>query len=298
MSFFVCFVNSFPATTIIHCTNTNTIIQYVLHQPNNSSNNSRGRFLLGRPILRRQQEKKSNKPSKVSFRRPSHRATPRLSPLKETQEATATTTGFRLRQPQQQVFYSKSPIATDVDETGFSRAELYDLEESFKLFDVYGEGSIQVGDLKGILEVLQQEQDTPSKYSNLETLLDRLSELEDEDTLDLNNYIQLMASTTIGNSILIENGGESTSQDQHFSRIFALFDSDGKGYITLRDLETIAIELGEHDMTRGELQEMIDRAIGSTNNTNNKEGGGEKRVGIDEFTKVMTMSLFPTPSSD
>ena len=143
-----------------------------------------------------------------------------------------------------------------------------------------------MGDLKGILGVLQQEEQEATKYSNLNLLLDRLSELSDEDTLDLETYIRLMASTTIGNSI----AEGDNNQDEHFARVFALFDTDGKGYITLKDMETIAIELGEHDMTRGELQEMIDRAIGDTSNDNI----AEKRVGIEDFTRMMTMSLFPS----
>ena len=55
--------------------------------------------------------------------------------------------------------------------------------------------------------------------------------------------------------------------------------------IPLKDLEQIAIELGEHDMTRGELQEMIDRAVGTS--TNN-----EKKVDTEAFCRMMTMSLF------
>lgn len=259
-------------------------------QPNNSkTSNGRGRFLLGRSANAQSKPKKSiNKNFRVSFRK-SSRAPPVLSPLKETTESTLAS--FRQRQEQQHIYYSKSPIATQetVDATGFSKAELYELEESFKLFDVYGEGSIQVGDLKGILAVLQEEDPEASKYSNLNLLLERLSELSEEDTLDLESYIQLMASTTIGNSIAIESEGDD-NQDQHFARIFALFDTDGKGYITLKDMEAIAIELGEHDMKRGELQEMIDRAIGNTNN----DAVGEKRVDIDDFTRMMTMSLFPS----
>lgn len=207
-----------------------------------------------------------------------------------------------------------SPIANNenVDSSGFSKAELHDLQESFKLFDVYGEGSVQVGDLQGILEVLQQEQQEQesagsNKYPHLETLLDRLSELSDEDILTMDDYIQLMASTTISNAIMIENGNNAddnigSSSHEHFARVFRLFDTDGKGYITQKDLEQIAVDLGEHDMTRGELQEMIDRALGGSGNINNKNnnnknnngGDGEKRVGIDEFTRMMTMSLFPS----
>jgi Ca2+-binding EF-hand superfamily protein len=246
---------------------------------------------------------------------------PQLSPLRENSvsrppPSRSTTTTHHPRQQKQVAFQiyhrSMSPIANNenVDSSGFSKAELHDLQESFKLFDVYGEGSVQVGDLQGILEVLQQEQQEhesagSNKYPHLETLLDRLSELSDEDILTMDDYIQLMASTTISNAIMIENGNNAddnigSSSHEHFARVFRLFDTDGKGYITQKDLEQIAVDLGEHDMTRGELQEMIDRALGGSGNINNKNnnnnngGDGEKRVGIDEFTRMMTMSLFPS----
>jgi Ca2+-binding EF-hand superfamily protein len=301
------------------------VVLYV--QPNNNSNNgrTRGRFLLGRAgsaFRRTTQSSKSTKPS-LNFLRSTPvlpPGNPQLSPLvnKPTpvRASGTTTTGFqhprRAKQVTfQDIVYSKSPIVDNetVDATGFSRAELHDLEESFKLFDVYGEGVIQVEDLKGILEALRQEQQEeeglqqqqqdgqPSsgkKYPHLETLLDRLSELADEDTLNLENYIQLMASTTISNAIMIENGGDNADSSEHFARVFKLFDADGKGYITRRDLERIAIELGEHEMTRGELQEMIDRALGGTHHTGISDD--TKKVYIEDFTKMMTMNLFPTPS--
>ena len=245
----------------MHCSNHNS-------QPSNS--NTCGRFLLGRSgnSLR----KKAKNPRLFRKNRP------QLSPLKESVEPAST----RLVVRSPQFSYSKSPIVTSetVHETGFSRAELFDLEESFKLFDVYGEGSVQVGDLKGILEVLQQEQST-STYPHLDTLLERLSEVDDEDTLGLEDYVRLMASTTIGNSVAMQGG----SQEEHFQRVFALFDSNNKGYIDLRDMEQIAIELGEHDMTRGELQEMMDRAVGSQK---------AEKVNVEDFTNMMTMSLFPS----
>lgn len=298
--------------------------------PNNNNSNNRGRFLLGRAAS---SSRRSQNKSNVTHPN-SGRGGPKLVILDEnivsqtksqsktkTTRTSSTAAGRhpRPQQPQTQkqekqkhVTYSSSPMANheSVDSTGFSKAELHDLEESFKLFDIYGEGAVQVGDLRGILEVLRQEQKEQeqqqqhsgngSKYPHLKTLLRRLSELSDEDTLALNDYIQLMASTTISNASLIENnngnhngpGETDNTAGDHFARVFRLFDTDEKGYITRTDLERIAVELGEHDMTRGELQEMMDRALGLDENSNN--GDREKRVGMEEFTKMMTMSLFPT----
>ncbi|VEU38654.1 unnamed protein product [Pseudo-nitzschia multistriata] len=268
-----------------------------------NSNNNRGRFLLGRAgaSLRRSQNK-SNKQGKTAAGGKLGRDRPRLSPLKENvpSRSMKTNTSLTLREREQHVTFhsnqSSVPIRSNnfFHSTGFSQAEIYDLEESFKLFDIYGEGNVQVGDLRSILAVLKQEQQQQqsstagTKYPYLDRLTYHLSELSDEDTLHMDEYIQLMASTTITNSIVLDNKGEENQSSQHFSRVFELFDTEGKGYITIDDLERIAIELGEHDMTRGELQEMIDRARGGS------DSNGNEVVGIEDFTRMMTMSLFPS----
>ena len=235
----------------------------------------------------------------------SGRGRPQLSPLKKKNSTTSHPHRLQHQQQHQHVTFkdkSAAPIANNetLHSSGFSQAEIHDMEESFKLFDIYGEGYVQVGDLRNILEVLKLEQQQPqhqrqsstiaAKYPHLDTLLYRLSELSDEDTLNMDEYTQLMTSTTITNSIALETNdnynGEEDNGIQHFARVFELFDADGKGCITVEDLERIAVELGEHDMTRGELQEMIDRACGVS------DDGGNKVVGIEEFTKMMTMSLF------
>eukprot|EP00536_Pseudo-nitzschia_multiseries_P012711 jgi/Psemu1/260863/estExt_Genewise1Plus.C_5000017 len=240
------------------------------------------------------------------------RGRPQLSPLKESVPSRSSSSSSarpqRPQRQQQQVTFRDQSIGGNeiLHFSGFSQVEIHDLEESFKLFDIYGEGYVQVGDLRNILEVLRQEQQQQqrqqeqeqkrqsstivSKFPHLNKLISRLSELSDEDTLDMDQYIQLMASTTIANSVALESNDNSNGEDDgshHFAHVFELFDSTGKGYITVQDLERIAIELGEHDMTRGELQEMIDRACGGSDRVDSKV------VGIEEFTNMMTMSLFP-----
>eukprot|EP00532_Pseudo-nitzschia_australis_P003091 CAMPEP_0168186150 /NCGR_PEP_ID=MMETSP0139_2-20121125/14262_1 /TAXON_ID=44445 /ORGANISM="Pseudo-nitzschia australis, Strain 10249 10 AB" /LENGTH=319 /DNA_ID=CAMNT_0008108105 /DNA_START=145 /DNA_END=1108 /DNA_ORIENTATION=+ len=277
-----------------------------------SNNSNRGRFLFARAgaSLRRSHNKstKTAKPAAGGGNASpfSERGRPQLSPLKENISTTSHQHRLQHQQQHQHMKFqeqSSAPISSNetLHSTGFSQAEIHDMEESFKLFDIYGEGYVQVGDLRNILEVLKLEQQQHqnqrqsltevAKYPHLDTLLYRLSELSDEDTLNMDEYIQIMASTTVTNSIALEANdnynGEEDNGNQHFARVFELFDADGiKGYITVEDLERIAIELGEHDMTRGELQEMVDRACGVS------DGGGNKVVGIEEFTKMMTMSLF------
>jgi Ca2+-binding EF-hand superfamily protein len=191
--------------------------------------------------------------------------------------------------------YDKTSVgeAYGVD-AGFSQVEIQELRESFQLFDVSNCGSIRVGDLRTVLEGLLREQrstrgvsfSSPS-YSNprLDMLLNQLMDLSDDETLTLDGYVDLMA-TTITMHQDYDNGG--TEERNHFAPVFRLFDTDGKGFLTVEDLERVAIELGEYDMTRGELEEMIARA-------RSLEDG---RVGLKEFTRMMTLPLFHRGDAD
>ena len=60
-------------------------------------------------------------------------------------------------------------------------------------------------------------------------------------------------------------------------KVFALFDVEGKGRITLRDLKRVAKELGEA-MSEAELLEMIERA----------DSNGDGEVSKEDFVAVMT----------
>jgi centrin-1 len=64
-------------------------------------------------------------------------------------------------------------------------------------------------------------------------------------------------------------------------KVFALFDAEGKGRITLRDLKRVAKELGE-TMSEAELLEMIERA----------DSNGDGEVSRDDFVEVMTKRQF------
>ena len=64
-------------------------------------------------------------------------------------------------------------------------------------------------------------------------------------------------------------------------KVFALFDAEGKGRITLRDLKRVAKELGE-TMSEAERLEMIERA----------DSNGDGEVSRDDFVEVMTKRQF------
>jgi Ca2+-binding EF-hand superfamily protein len=182
-------------------------------------------------------------------------------------------------------------------DAGFSQAEIQELRESFQLFDMSNSGSIRVGDLRTTLGGLVREQrntpgggfsSSPPTYANprLTMLLNQLMDLPDDEVLTLDAYIDLMATTLTIHQDNDNNGGAENRN--HFAPVFRLFDTEGRGYLTVEDLERVAIELGEYDMTRGELEEMIIRA-------RSQQDG---RVGLQEFTRMMTLPLFPRGEVD
>jgi Ca2+-binding EF-hand superfamily protein len=166
--------------------------------------------------------------------------------------------------------------------TGFSQSEIDELTEAFSLFDAEGTGRISIGDFRAVLESLQSSSSAARPtYPHLGKLLDQLSKHEDGELLDLDEYLRLMESTSLQHRLQANAGDQD-----NFAHVFELFDLEGKGYITLQDLERVANELGEHDMTREELEEMMERA-------NSKHNG---RVTLQEFTKLMTLNLFQKAS--
>ena len=198
---------------------------------------------------------------------------------------------------------------------GFSQIEIDELKQSFDLFDVEGTGQVQISTVLNVLQELQQQSSTSSPssiYPNLQQLIDVLSEHmnisntdgindDNNDVMEFQDYLQLMEMTTI-------HYKSTQSEDDDYTRlehVFGLFDIDKKGYITLEDLQRIAIELGEEEMTKEELSEMIDRATAIVT-VDDKDGGGitttskQKRKGshkgkvtLEDFINMMTLDLFP-----
>jgi centrin-1 len=160
---------------------------------------------------------------------------------------------------------------------GFSQQELLELKESFNLFDMEGTGSIAVGPFRAVVESLLVS--TEQSYPHLEEILRLLSGRSEEEEIDFDGYLSLMASTSLQQRLL----DNSSDDDQpNFQHVFDLFDAEGKGCITVEDLRRVALELGENDMTMDELQEMVERA-------RSKKTG---QVTLKEFSKMMTLNLF------
>ncbi|ORZ37717.1 centrin 2 [Catenaria anguillulae PL171] len=84
-------------------------------------------------------------------------------------------------------------------------------------------------------------------------------------SVDFDEFLELMASKM----------AERDSREE-ILKAFKLFDDDGTGRITFKNLKRVARELGEN-LTDEELQEMIDEA--------DRDGDGE--INEDEFMRIM-----------
>ncbi|KAG0022622.1 hypothetical protein BGZ82_010965 [Podila clonocystis] len=112
------------------------------------------------------------------------------------------------------------------------------------------------------------DEDTDGDDSDQDTYRDKGGDSEDEDDqpyrFTFNDFV-----------IIMTPGNEQYEQDE-LSRVFQLFDTQGKGYIRMEDLKRIAGELGI-PMSDQQLEEMIDEA--------DRDGNGA--VTAEEFGRVM-----------
>ena len=103
-----------------------------------------------------------------------------------------------------------------------------------------------------------------------------LSTLDGEKTgsVEWDTFLQVMALKLAHDE---ESGDQTTERRQReIRRAFELFDSEGRGVITLSDLRRVARVLGE-DCSEEDLQEMIEEAAGT------RAG----QVYLKDFEKVM-----------
>uniref|UniRef100_A0A8C4WSR7 EF-hand domain-containing protein n=1 Tax=Gopherus evgoodei TaxID=1825980 RepID=A0A8C4WSR7_9SAUR len=122
-----------------------------------------------------------------------------------------------------------------------------EIREAFDLFDTDGSGSIDVKELKVAMRALAD--------------IDK----EGSGTIDFEDFLAMMT----------QKMNEKDSKEE-ILKAFRLFDDDGTGKISFKNLKRVAKELGEN-LTDEELQEMIDEA--------DRDGDGE--VNEQEFLRIM-----------
>jgi len=149
---------------------------------------------------------------------------------------------------------------------GLTEDEIDEIREAFNLFDTDGSGTIDPKELKAAMQSLGFDSKNPTVYQ-------MIAELDRDVTgaIDFEDFLDAITSKL----------GDKETRDG-ISKIFALFDEDKSGSITLKNLKRVAKELGE-TMSEEELREMIERA--------DSMGNGE--ISVEDFYTIMTKKTFP-----
>jgi Ca2+-binding EF-hand superfamily protein len=148
---------------------------------------------------------------------------------------------------------------------GLSRDEIEEIKEAFDLFDTDGSGTIDPQELKAAMQSLGFEAKNATIYQMIGDI-----DASGDGQIDFEEFLDMMTA---------KMSDKDSRED--IQKVFALFDDDTTGKITLRNLQRVARELGE-TMSDTELLEMIDRA--------DMDDDGE--ISLDEFYAIMTKKTF------
>ena len=143
-----------------------------------------------------------------------------------------------------------------------------EIREAFDQFDTDGSGSIDAKELKVAMRALGFE----LPREEIREMIKKVSP-GNVPSIDFNQFLEMMGKKILERDPYTE-----------ILKAFELFDKDHNGKISLKDLKSATIELGEN-LTDDELREMIREA--------DRDFDGE--VGKNEFVEVMKKSgLFGT----
>ncbi|KAL7981959.1 hypothetical protein Chor_001016 [Crotalus horridus] len=141
-----------------------------------------------------------------------------------------------------------------------SEDQKQEIREAFDLFDTEGCGSIDIKELKVAMRALGFE----PKKEEIKKMIADIGK-DGSSTLNFEDFLTMMTTKM----------NEKDSKEE-ILKAFRLFDDDGTGKISFKNLKRVSKELGEN-LTDEELQEMIDEA--------DRDGDGE--INEEEFLKIM-----------
>jgi centrin-1 len=145
--------------------------------------------------------------------------------------------------------------------------DLEELRNAFEIFDVNGNGKVDVKELKYTLEQLGYDTKNPAIYKLIAEF--DTPERMKKGGLDFDSFVNVIDTKL----------GDKDSKDG-LKKIYELFSDDGtSGTITIDSLKKIANELGEN-MSHEELKDLIEKAT---------DGGFELK--FEEFYEVMTRKI-------
>jgi len=161
--------------------------------------------------------------------------------------------------------------ARKYERPGLKQDEIEEIKEAFDLFDTDQSGAIDLWELKAAMQSLGYE-------SKNETIFTMLAELGKggNSSIDFEEFLELMAGR--------EGIRDDRNGREEIDKVFRLFDVEGKGTITVKDVTRVAKELGER-LTADEIVEIVRRAV--TDESSSQE------ITPEEFYVIMTKKTFP-----
>ena len=144
--------------------------------------------------------------------------------------------------------------------------QVEELKEAFSLFDTDGSGSIDAKELKAAMRALGFQ----VKKADVRKMIADIDK-DESGTIDFQEFVDMMTGK------MSERDGK-----EEIAKVFALFDHEGQGKISFRDLKRVVTELGE-SISDEEMREMIEEA--------DKDGDGY--VVFEDFFKMMKKKASP-----
>merc|ERR1711934_1011974 len=135
-----------------------------------------------------------------------------------------------------------------------------EVKEAFDLFDTDNSGAIDAKELKVAMQALGFEP-TSDEVAKMVRDID----IDGNATVEFEEFIEMME-------------GKMASKDPvaEMQKAFKMYDTEGKGKITVQDMQRVAKELGEN-LSKDELQGILDES--------DRDGSGT--ITEDEFVRVM-----------
>merc|ERR1711935_231051 len=144
---------------------------------------------------------------------------------------------------------------------GLSEDEVSDLKEAFSIFDIDGDGTITIIELREVMKSLGQ---NPTE-KELKQMI-RSVDADGNNEIDFDEFLILMSSKK----------PSSDDPDKELRDAFAVFDDDNSGSISREELKKLMKNLGQ-SLSDGELDAMMDEV--------DTDGNGE--IDFNEFKGMM-----------
>jgi|Transcript_13565 calmodulin len=147
-----------------------------------------------------------------------------------------------------------------MSEEKLTEDEVADLKEAFAMFDINGDGTIELNEIRQVMRKLGQ---NPTE----DELKEMISTVDDNDDheIDFEEFLVLMKSRTVVDD-----------PEKELKDAFAVFDSDGNGAIDRKELKRLMKKLGQA-LTEAEVDAMMEQV----------DSNGDGEISYDEFKAMM-----------